>query len=211
MKKIIFFIFKYLIKFFNFLYNYHTFLNLKRLLNRFYSIWISFVFKKVGDNFNVLYPIYITGGKCIQFENCSIDQRLRIDAIQDFLDYKYQPKIIIGNNFSIQKDCHITAINKIIIGDNVLIASKVFITDHMHGEFNEDAIKLPPARRKLYSKGPVIIEDNVWIGENVVILPGVTIGKNSIIGANAVVSKSIPENSIAVGIPAKVIKKIAIC
>jgi acetyltransferase-like isoleucine patch superfamily enzyme len=55
-----------------------------------------------------------------------------------------------------------------------------------------------------------VIEDNVWIGESVVILPGVTIGKNSIIGANAVVTKSIPENSIAGGNPARIIKKIEI-
>mgnify|MGYP000208011712 CR=1 FL=1 len=145
MKKIIFFIIKYVIKIFSFLYNYKTSLNLKLIFNRFYSIWISFEFKKVGDNFNVLYPIYITGGKCIQFENCSIDQRLRIDAIQEFLGYNYDPEIIIGNNFSIQKDCHIAAINKIVIGNNVLIASKVFITDHMHGELSVNSIKTPPS------------------------------------------------------------------
>ena len=60
--------------------------------------------------------------------------------------------------------------------------------------------------RSLSSKS-VIIKDNVWLGEHVSVLPGVTIGENSIIGANSVVTKSIPANSIAVGIPAKVIKQ----
>ena len=58
-----------------------------------------------------------------------------------------------------------------------------------------------------YRTRPVFIEDNVWIGESVSVLPGVRIGKNSIIGANSVVTKNIPENSIAVGNPARVIKK----
>jgi acetyltransferase-like isoleucine patch superfamily enzyme len=69
-------------------------------------------------------------------------------------------------------------------------------------------LSIPPSERKLISKGPVIIGDNVWVGEGVAILPNVTIGRNCIIGTNSVVTKSIPENSVAAGIPAKVIKKI---
>ena len=112
------------------------------------------------------------------------------------------------NNVSIQNDCHIGAINKIIIGDNVLIASRVYISDHSHGEITSEALLLPPIERKLVTKGSVIIGDNVWLGEGVVILPGVTIGKNSIIGSNAVVTKSLPENCVAAGNPAIVIKQL---
>ena len=65
-----------------------------------------------------------------------------------------------------------------------------------------------PSLRKLYSKGPVIIEDNVWIGEGVAILPNVIIGENSIIGANAVVTKDIPRNSVVGGNPAKIIRTL---
>lgn len=64
----------------------------------------------------------------------------------------------------------------------------------------------PPELRKLSSKGPVIIKDNVWIGDGVTILPGVTIGVNAIVGANSVVNKDIPDNAIAAGVPAKVIR-----
>ncbi len=138
--------------------------------------------------------------------NC--DQRLRLDAYDSYLGYKYCPVIRIGNNVSLQKDCHIGAINKIVIGNNVLLASKVYISDHSHGEITLETLKLPPAKRPLFSKGPVIIEDNVWLGEGVVVLPGVTIGENSIVGANAVVTKSIPKNSVAAGNPARIIREI---
>lgn len=105
-------------------------------------------------------------------------------------------------------DVHIACINKVVIGNNVLLASRIFISDHSHGEVNKEAITKAPSKRNLVSKGPVIIEDNVWIGEGVSILPNVTIGKNSIIGSNAVVTKSFPENSVIAGVPAILIKSL---
>ena len=88
------------------------------------------------------------------------------------------------------------------------MASRIYISDHSHGEINKEAFSLPPAYRPLISKGPVIIKDNVWIGEGVCILPGVTIGENSIIGANAVVIKDVPDNCVAGGNPARVLRQI---
>jgi len=76
------------------------------------------------------------------------------------------------------------------------------------GRTNKDSFLLRPADRILYSLGMVEVEDNVWIGDKVTILPNVRIGKNAVIGANSVVTKNIPENGIAVGNPAKVIKII---
>jgi lipopolysaccharide O-acetyltransferase len=91
----------------------------------------------------------------------------------------------------------------------VLIASKVFISDINHGCYSglpQDSPFSKPNDRELSTK-PVLIEENVWIGENVCVMPGVTIGFGTIIGAGSVVTKSIPAYSIAVGNPAKVIKK----
>lgn len=177
--------------------------------NRFYTLWISDVFKTPGSDNYINYPIYIDGGKYISIGNgCSFGKRLRLEAIDRYLEYQFLPEISIGSNVDISSDCHIGAVNKIIIGDNVLIASKVYISDHSHGRINSEELSLTPRNREIYSKGAVIIENNAWIGENVSILPNVIIGTNSIIGANSVVTKSIPANCIAVGIPAKVIRTI---
>jgi acetyltransferase-like isoleucine patch superfamily enzyme len=175
--------------------------------NHIYSIWKSNEFQKTGSSFYIKYPSYLHGGKYITVgEGFGCNHFLKLEAIDEFLGEKFTPQIIIGDNVSIQQYCHIGAINKIVIGNNVLIASRVFITDHSHGNIKKEVISLPPAVRKLHSKGPVFIENNVWLGEGVVVLPNVTIGENSIIGANSVVTKSIPKNSIVVGNPARIIK-----
>lgn len=120
------------------------------------------------------------------------------------------PEIIIGNNVQIGFYSHITAINRIVIGNNVLTGKHVLITDNAHGDSGYKNIYIPPSKRALCSKGEVIIEDNVWIGEKVSILPGVHIGYGSIIAANSVVTHDIPPFSMAAGIPAQVIKNLKI-
>ena len=117
--------------------------------------------------------------------------------------------IVIGERVQINDYVHIGAIESVRIGNDVLIASKVFISDHNHGRYNQVDVMsgpdIPPTVWPLFSS-PVIIEDRVWIGENVCIMPGVIIGKGAIIGAGSVVTHNIPAESIAVGVPAKVIK-----
>ncbi|NSL89790.1 acetyltransferase [Chitinophaga sp. Mgbs1] len=118
--------------------------------------------------------------------------------------------ISIGENVQLNDSVHIVGSVGVTIGNNVLMASKIFISDLNHGSYSgpgpEDSPLSIPKDRPLGSK-PVTIEDNVWIGEFVSILPGVTIGKGSIIGTMSVVTKSIPPYCIAVGSPAKVIKE----
>lgn len=118
------------------------------------------------------------------------------------------PILVFGKNVEINDYVHIAAGEKITIGDHVLIASKVFISDLNHGNYkgeNADSPLSTPNSRKLSTR-PVTIKDNVWIGEGVCIMPGVTIGFGSIIGASSVVTKDIPDYAIAVGSPAKVVK-----
>lgn len=157
----------------------------------------------------VSHPCYITGGQFIQVdEGFRGGPGLRLEAISKYGSEKFNPQIIIGKNVSCGSNCHFGSINRLEIHDNVLIASNVFITDHQHGNLVSEEQVLRAGDRPLYSKGPVIIEQNVWIGENVAIMPGVRIGTNSIIGTNAVVTKDVPSNAVYAGIPAKLIKQL---
>jgi acetyltransferase-like isoleucine patch superfamily enzyme len=117
-----------------------------------------------------------------------------------------EPRLLIGNGTNIGQNCHITAIDKIEIGNNVLTGKYVTITDNSHGSISEKDLQSNPNKRELISKGPVIIEDNVWIGDKVTICPNVRIGKGSVIGANSVVTKDVPSFSVIVGNPARIIK-----
>lgn len=122
----------------------------------------------------------------------------------------YNPQLIIKDNVRINESIHIDCTNYVEIGNNVTIGSKSFISDHNHGIYVGEKQTSPlirPALRELTCDAKVIVGDNTWIGENVAILPNVNIGKGCIIGAGSIVTKDIPDYSIAVGNPAKVVKK----
>ena len=125
-----------------------------------------------------------------------------------YQEQDFHPHISIGNHCIIRDGAHITAINSITIGDNLLTGTNVLITDNAHGEFTIEQLKLPPIVRPLHSKGPVVIGNNVWLGNNVCVLPGVTIGDGAVIGANSVVIHDIPPYSMAAGMPASIIKQL---
>jgi lipopolysaccharide O-acetyltransferase len=115
-----------------------------------------------------------------------------------------------GENVQLNDHVHIAAVREVRIGNNVLMASRIFISDHNHGDFNttdpEHDPETAPGLRPLASK-PVIIHDNVWIGENVSILPGVTVGFGSVIGAGSVVTKDVPDRTVVAGNPARALRR----
>ena len=179
-----------------------------RIIDKLESIYFS-SFSKSGHKVCLHKPTYILNPEFISHSYIVSGPGLRIECISRYREYNYCPELIIGNNTRFNYNCHIGCCNKIIIGNNVLIGSNVLIIDHQHGNLSSrQDISAPPENRELISSGPVIIEDNVWIGENVCILPGVKIGKNSVVGASSVVTKNIPEYSIAVGNPAKIIRTL---
>lgn len=118
------------------------------------------------------------------------------------LHVDYGRHVEIGENFYANMDCVFLDVNKIVFGDNVMVGPRAGFYTAGHPTDPEIRIK------ELEFGSPIIIEDNVWIGANAVILPGITVGKNSIVGAGAVVTKDVPENTIVAGNPAKVIREI---
>ncbi len=207
MKKIITKILFIVGKTFSFIVSYNFSRLLYYLHIRVYSGWLSRNFKSFGNNSSILPKVvFINGGKYISIGNgVVLGKNIQLTAWDKYENDYFTPEIKIGNNTSIGDDAHITAINKIIIGNNVLTGKKILITDNAHGKDNKNDIS--PIKRKLYTKGEVIIEDNVWIGEKVSIMPNVHIGKGAVIGANSVVTKDVKPYAIVGGIPAKEIKR----
>jgi acetyltransferase-like isoleucine patch superfamily enzyme len=200
-------LFFYTGRFTSIIYGFKLNLYIKELYKFFYSGWLFKNFKSCGKGLSIAYPMYGTGLRYISIGNNFISgPRLRIEAFDQFLYEFYNPKIIIGNNVNINSDCHLGCIVEINIGNDVLVASKVLIIDHFHGETTLDGTKLAPMQRPLVSKGKISIGNNVWVGEGCIIMPGVSIGENCILGANSVITKNFEANSVIGGNPARIIK-----
>jgi acetyltransferase-like isoleucine patch superfamily enzyme len=114
------------------------------------------------------------------------------------------PRLSIGDGCIIGHMNHIACIKEVSIGKHVLTADRVYISDHSHG-FSDTTV--PIMKQAAVSKGKVKIGDGTWLGESVVVL-SCTIGKNCVIGANSVVLSDIPDCSVAVGAPARVIRRL---
>lgn len=111
--------------------------------------------------------------------------------------------VVIGNKVDIGCNSFLGSTTGIFIGNSVLIAGNCYIGG---GRYIADSIEIPMMEQGVYSKGPVVIGDDVWLGAGVTVLDGVQIGKGCIVGAGAVVTKDLPDYAIAVGVPAKVTK-----
>lgn len=125
----------------------------------------------------------------------------------------YGQNIYIGDNVSVNMNCTFVDCNKIIIGNNVLIASNVQLYTSTHPvELSERLVPgWTPESGEYFCRTyalPITIGNGCWIGGGVIILPGVSIGNGSVIGAGSVVTKDIPDNSLAVGNPCRVIREI---
>ena len=130
---------------------------------------------------------------------------LWLEAIDKYKEYTYNPQLIIGNNVRLCRNNHIGCINRIVIGNDVLMGSNILIEDHSHG----GTFDYSKARKdlSLISNGEITIGNNVWICDNVVILAGAHIGNNCVVAANSVVNKTFPDNCLIGGTPAKILKK----
>jgi acetyltransferase-like isoleucine patch superfamily enzyme len=115
-------------------------------------------------------------------------------------------RISIGGGSLLNLNVMVAAVDRVTIGEHCMLANGCLVTD---GNHRFDKLDLPVPWQGFTSKGAVTIEDNVWLGANVVVTSGVTIGRRSVVGANSVVTEDVPEFSIAAGAPARVVKPIA--
>lgn len=138
----------------------------------------------------------------------------RVNTIQKYKKQSFSPCLVIGDDVSIGWMNHISCINEIRIGNGVLFGSKVYVGDHSHGDYDwnnmtTQYLETSPSERLLGNSKLVVIGDNCWIGDNVVILSGANIGRGCIIAANSVVGAGdYPEYSLLAGAKAKIIRQI---
>lgn len=157
-----------------------------------------------GQDFNIG-NIIVNNPECIYIgKGVGIGDDTYLGPVTEYAGITYAPKIIIGEGTWVGKHCSIAAINGVEIGRHVLFAGYVHITDHSHGY--ED-ITRPMMIQPLISKGPVLIDDDCWLGFSCEILSGVHIGKHSVVAARAVVTKDVPPYCIVAGNPARIVKQ----
>jgi len=155
---------------------------------------------KLGSRVTIKRPVRIDGSKNIQIGSGTFIQRggwLYTES-----DSEASTKLKIGENCVLGYNNHIASARSVIIGDNVLTANNVFISDNTHSYSD---ICQPILEQKIVFCGSVEVGDGSWLGENVCILSA-SVGRNSVIGANSVVTRDIPDFCVAVGAPAQIIK-----
>ena len=184
----------------------NSFMNLlNKIKSRIRRIYYSKVMNTKGTNFNMRGGVIVNNPQCIYLgKGAGIGDNTFLGPVIQYAGIAYNPKIIIGEGTWVGKNCSIAAIDRVEIGKHVLFAGHVHITDHSHGY--ED-IEQPIAPQRLICKGPVMIEDDCWLGFSCEILSGVHIGKHCIVAARAVVTKDVPAYSIVAGNPARIVKQ----
>lgn len=181
---------------------------INRIATGIYSRWINKRFNCEDVVWG--YPINVTKGeKYIKIGKNSHFGKFAVITAHDYhegSEKSYTPQITIGKNCDFGDYLHLTGINSITIGNNVLTGRWVTISDNSHGYTDKDTLLQKPKTRQLASKGPILIGNNVWIGDKATILAGVTIGDGVVVGANSVVTKDVPPFCVIGGNPAKNIK-----
>ena len=177
--------------------------------NSLYALDLRRRLKGFGEHLQVDASSTFHGENYIAFgENFRSGKNCKFRCFSVFHSQVFSPEMRIGDDFLCGSNCYLSCIIGILIGNHVTLANNITIIDHNHGKSDFSDLEIPVLERELFSKGPIVIGDNVWLAEGVIVLGGVKIGKNSIIGAGSVVTHDIPSNCIAAGNPAKIIRYV---
>lgn len=167
------------------------------------SLKLRYRFLKKGSRMQR--PLSLSGIDCIEIgRKVGVRKNARIECYKKFSGQTLSPKLIIGDRVNIMNNFCALVADEIRIGQNCVIASGVSLVSENHGMEIETDI---PFQSQPLSHAPIVIGEGCWLGQNVIVLPGVKIGDKSIIGAGSIVNRDIPPYSMAVGSPAKVIKR----
>ena len=201
-KKTVFLVIQIIGRCVSFFYSPHLESVLNKIFCTFYTSRKNRFFLRFGENSLLMNNLILVGGKyvCVG-KNTIIYNNAEITAWNR--SGFSSPSIIVGDNCCIGSYVHISAVDNIYIGNNVLMGRWITITDNSHGTSDVDSLFQHPMSRPLCSKGAIYIGDDVWIGDKVTILPGVTIGRGAVVGANSVVTKNVPEYMVVAGSPAR--------
>ena len=179
--------------------------SIKKAITR--RLWFinSFVYKSFGRKALLYKPVTVKGKKYISIgAGCNIAEGARIEAISQWGDeQRFEPSIEIGENTTFENFVQLTAAGKLTIGHDCVFSSRVFITTAEH---DYSVIDKKVMQQKLNVKD-VEIGNYCFLGMDVKVFPGVKIGDNVIVGANAIVMNDLPPYTVCIGAPAKVIKK----
>ena len=149
-------------------------------------------------------PLLLAGGRRIHLgDRVRLGPLWRLEAIERYQAASFLPTIRIGSRVSAEIGLHVAAADRVEIGDDVLIAAWVYITDHGHRIDSH----LPPIEAGLDVPKAVVIGEGCWLGERSIILSGVTLGPGCVVGAGAVVTRNFPAGSVIAGVPAKLLRK----
>ncbi len=166
--------------------------------------WVPPRAVRAGSKSYIYRPRRIDGPQFIRMgDRSTVDRYGWLSALGAYGSARYEPSITLGNDVHIGRYACITAILGIVIEDGCLISEHVYISDHSHGTDPELG---PIVEQPLVSKGPVRIGAHSFVGYRACILPGVTLGRHCVVGANSVVTHSFADYSVVAGCPARLIR-----
>lgn len=177
-------------------------------LNRYYIAWKTrfyyrFLLKKSGIGMVIKKPLYWNPNYIEIGDFCHIGSGCRLEAVRGWREVQYTPLLIIGNHVSMEQHCHLTFADSMVIGTGTTISFGAMITDidHEYQTLNTSVVSQPLCVRQ------TIIGENCFIGAGAKIQAGTKLGRQCIIGTNAVVRGEFPDYCVIVGIPAKIVKR----
>ena len=169
--------------------------------DRAFSLAMRSSFAEMGPRARLSMPIEL-----VRPEHIKIGSRVYVGPGCWLLTHEPAGRLEIGSDTSISGYCVFSAAAEVRIGRSVLFARNVYVADHRHGF--DDPVR-PIVDQPLTEIRPVKVEDGAWLGQNVVLLPGVTVGRGAVVGANSVIRQDVPPRSVVAGTPGRVIRRLA--